>query len=91
MFLVGDIFTVDEGDTAPITLSHLKASDVDTVLHELVVNLVSPPQFGYIENVLPSPGFEKSNTGISVGKHYMQQKKLLHNDLISDNVKKIDV
>ncbi|XP_034470970.1 FRAS1-related extracellular matrix protein 1a isoform X2 [Hippoglossus hippoglossus] len=62
----GDIFLVDEGGTAPITSSHLKASDVDTVLDELVVSLISPPQFGYIENVLPSPGFEKSNTGISI-------------------------
>ncbi|XP_029310735.1 FRAS1-related extracellular matrix protein 1a isoform X2 [Cottoperca gobio] len=62
----GDIFLVDEGGSAPITASHLKASDVDTVLDKLVVNLISPPQFGYIENVLPSPGFEKSNTGISI-------------------------
>ncbi|KAM9425545.1 FRAS1-related extracellular matrix protein 1a [Pholidichthys leucotaenia] len=62
----GDIFTVDEGGSAPITVSHLKASDVDTVVEELVVSLVSPPQFGYIENILPSPGFEKSNTGISI-------------------------
>ncbi|KAG7255644.1 hypothetical protein CRUP_008470 [Coryphaenoides rupestris] len=62
----GDIFVVDEGGTAPITTSHLKASDVDTALEELVISLVSPPQFGYIENVLPSPGFEKSNAGISI-------------------------
>ncbi|XP_053199816.1 FRAS1-related extracellular matrix protein 1a [Scomber japonicus] len=62
----GDIFVVDEGGTAPITVSHLKASDVDTVLEKLVVSLISPPQFGYIENVLPSPGFEKSNMGISI-------------------------
>ncbi|XP_075943318.1 FRAS1-related extracellular matrix protein 1a [Anarhichas minor] len=62
----GDIFTVDEGGSAPITASHLKAFDVDTVLDKLVVSLISSPQFGYIENVLPSPGFEKSNTGISI-------------------------
>lgn len=65
---VGDIFRVDEAGTAPITASHLKASDMDTVLDKLVISLISPPQFGYIENVLPSPGFEKSNTGISIGK-----------------------
>lgn len=59
---------MDEGGSAPITPSHLKASDVDTVVHELLVHLISPPQFGYIENVLPSPGFEKRNTGISVGE-----------------------
>ncbi|XP_070711353.1 FRAS1-related extracellular matrix protein 1a [Pempheris klunzingeri] len=62
----GGIFMVDEGGTAPITASHLKASDMDTVLDRLVVSLIALPQFGYIENVLPSPGFEKSNTGISI-------------------------
>ncbi|XP_075999811.1 FRAS1-related extracellular matrix protein 1a isoform X1 [Genypterus blacodes] len=62
----GDIFVVDEGGTAAITISHFKASDVDSVLEELVVSLISPPQFGYIENVLPNPGFEKSNIGISI-------------------------
>ncbi|CAI5682307.1 unnamed protein product [Oreochromis niloticus] len=60
------IFKVNEGGTAPITAAHLKASDMDTVLDELVISLTSPPQFGYIENVLPSPGFEKSNTGVSI-------------------------
>lgn len=59
---------MNEGGTAPITASHLKASDADTVLDELVVNLISPPQFGYIENILPSPGFERSNTGVSIGE-----------------------
>uniref|UniRef100_A0A3Q2V9Z3 Fras1 related extracellular matrix 1a n=1 Tax=Haplochromis burtoni TaxID=8153 RepID=A0A3Q2V9Z3_HAPBU len=59
---------LNEGGTAPITAAHLKASDVDTVLDELVISLTSPPQFGYIENVLPSPGFEKSNTGVSTGE-----------------------
>ncbi|XP_072314872.1 FRAS1-related extracellular matrix protein 1a [Eucyclogobius newberryi] len=63
----GDIFVVDEGGTASISTSHLKASDPDTPLDELVVSLVSSPQFGYIENILPSPGFEKSNMGISIG------------------------
>ncbi|KAM9400758.1 FRAS1-related extracellular matrix protein 1a isoform 1-T2 [Salvelinus alpinus] len=62
----GDVFVVDEGGVAPITVAHLSASDVDTPLEELVISLVSPPQYGYIENILPSPGFEKSNTGISI-------------------------
>uniref|UniRef100_A0A8D0D5C7 Fras1 related extracellular matrix 1a n=1 Tax=Sander lucioperca TaxID=283035 RepID=A0A8D0D5C7_SANLU len=66
VFPVDNIFIVDEGGSASITASHLKASDVDTVLDQLVVSLISPPHFGYIENVLPSPGFEKSNTGISI-------------------------
>uniref|UniRef100_A0A3Q2Q6U8 FRAS1-related extracellular matrix protein 1 n=1 Tax=Fundulus heteroclitus TaxID=8078 RepID=A0A3Q2Q6U8_FUNHE len=75
----GDIFTVDEGGTALITAAHLKASDVDTVVDKLVVSLISPPQFGYIENVLPSPGFEKSNTGISIAS-------FLYKDIIEGHI-----
>ncbi|KAL6118931.1 frem1 [Pungitius sinensis] len=74
-----DIFTVDEGGSAPITASHLKASDLDTVLDELVFSLISSPQFGYIENVLPSPGFEKSNTGISIAS-------FLYKDILDGHV-----
>lgn len=70
-FFLGDMFVVSEGGSAPITTSHLKASDEDTELEQLVVSLVSPPQFGYIENVLPSPGFEKSNMGISIGEDFI--------------------
>uniref|UniRef100_A0A3P9KP61 FRAS1-related extracellular matrix protein 1 n=1 Tax=Oryzias latipes TaxID=8090 RepID=A0A3P9KP61_ORYLA len=62
----GAIFMVDEGGAGSISTLHLKASDLDTVEDELTISLISPPQFGFIENVLPSPGFEKSNTGISI-------------------------
>ncbi|XP_055084970.1 FRAS1-related extracellular matrix protein 1a isoform X2 [Periophthalmus magnuspinnatus] len=75
----GGIFVVDEGGTASISASHLKASDEDTPLDELVVSLVSSPQFGYIENVLPSPGFEKSNMGISIAS-------FLYKDIITGHV-----
>ncbi|KAF7649534.1 hypothetical protein LDENG_00139980 [Lucifuga dentata] len=64
--ITGDMLVVDEGGSALIAGSHLKASDVDTVQEQLVVSLISSPQFGYVENVLPSPGFEKSNIGISI-------------------------
>nr|XP_023676697.1 FRAS1-related extracellular matrix protein 1 [Paramormyrops kingsleyae] len=64
--ITGEVFVVDEGASASITVAHLRVSDVDTPLEELEFILVSPPQFGYIENILPSPGFEKSNMGISI-------------------------
>ncbi|KAJ0055746.1 hypothetical protein NL108_011334, partial [Boleophthalmus pectinirostris] len=75
----GDIFVVDEGGSASISASHLKVSDEDSPLDELVVSLVSSPQFGYIENVLPSPGFEKSNMGISIAS-------FLYQDIIAGHV-----
>lgn len=62
----GGILSVDEGGDALITASYLTVSDVDTDLERLVFSLISQPQFGYIENVLPSPGFERSNSGISI-------------------------
>uniref|UniRef100_A0A3Q2YGZ6 Fras1 related extracellular matrix 1a n=1 Tax=Hippocampus comes TaxID=109280 RepID=A0A3Q2YGZ6_HIPCM len=65
-----DIFVVDEGGRAQVNASHLKVSDADTVVDELVVSLVTPPRFGYLENVLPRPGFEKSNVGVSISCSY---------------------
>lgn len=65
----GQVFRVEEGGAAAITPSHLMASDVDTALEALLVTLVQPPHFGYLEDVVPSPGFETSNTGVSVGKY----------------------
>ncbi|XP_076144575.1 FRAS1-related extracellular matrix protein 1a isoform X3 [Alosa pseudoharengus] len=63
----GDVFVVDEGGSATLKETHLKVADPDTPEGDLEVVILSPPQVGYIENILPSPGFEKSNMGISIG------------------------
>ncbi|CAH2293764.1 FRAS1-related extracellular matrix 1 isoform X1 [Pelobates cultripes] len=63
---IGEIFVVDEGKSAAITINHLGATDPDTDIAAIKFILASPPQYGYIENILPSPGFEKSNMGISI-------------------------
>lgn len=62
------MFVVEEGFSAALTINHLSATDPDTAADDLEFVLVSPPQFGYLENTLPSAGFEKSNMGISIGK-----------------------
>uniref|UniRef100_A0A672MFC2 FRAS1-related extracellular matrix protein 1 n=1 Tax=Sinocyclocheilus grahami TaxID=75366 RepID=A0A672MFC2_SINGR len=64
--VVGEVFMVDEGGSASITDAHLRVEDQDSAPEDLNLILVAPPQFGYIENILPSPGFEKSNMGISI-------------------------
>lgn len=66
----GTIFIVDEGFSAALTVNHLSAADPDTAADDLEFVLVSPPQFGYLENTLPSAGFEKSNMGISIGESW---------------------
>ncbi|XP_058637530.1 FRAS1-related extracellular matrix protein 1a [Onychostoma macrolepis] len=63
---VGEVFMVDEGGSASITVTHLRVEDQDSAPEDLNLILAAPPQFGYIENILPSPGFEKSNMGISI-------------------------
>lgn len=66
---------VDEGGSASITVTHLRVEDQDSAPEDLNFILVAPPQFGYIENVLPSPGFEKSNMGISIGETRFTESK----------------
>ncbi|XP_077057949.1 FRAS1-related extracellular matrix protein 1a isoform X2 [Siphateles boraxobius] len=63
---VGEVFVVNEGGSASITMTHLRVEDQDSAPEDLKLILVAPPKFGYIENILPSPGFEKSNMGISI-------------------------
>ncbi|MGH0158379.1 UNVERIFIED_CONTAM: hypothetical protein FKN15_035475 [Acipenser sinensis] len=63
---VGDMFVVDEGSSAGLLPDSLSASDDDTFPEGLHFLLETPPQYGYLENTLPSPGYEKSNTGLSV-------------------------
>ncbi|XP_058551293.1 FRAS1-related extracellular matrix protein 1 isoform X4 [Neofelis nebulosa] len=75
---IGTMFIVDEGFSAAITINHLSATDPDTAADDLEVVLVSLPQFGYLENTLPSAGFEKSNMGISIASFQWKDMKALH-------------
>uniref|UniRef100_A0A8C9Q3I3 FRAS1-related extracellular matrix protein 1 n=1 Tax=Spermophilus dauricus TaxID=99837 RepID=A0A8C9Q3I3_SPEDA len=75
---IGTLFLVDEGFSAALTINHLSANDPDTAADDLEFVLVSPPQFGYLENTLPSVGFEKSNMGISIASFHWKDMKALH-------------
>uniref|UniRef100_A0A669QDU3 FRAS1-related extracellular matrix protein 1 n=1 Tax=Phasianus colchicus TaxID=9054 RepID=A0A669QDU3_PHACC len=74
----GARFVVEEGSSTALTSNHLFATDPDTTADDLEFVLVSPPQFGYIENILPSPGFEKSNIGISIASFQLKHLKALN-------------
>uniref|UniRef100_F7I8I1 FRAS1-related extracellular matrix protein 1 n=1 Tax=Callithrix jacchus TaxID=9483 RepID=F7I8I1_CALJA len=75
---IGSMFVVDEGCSAALTVNHLSASDPDTAADDLEFVLVSPPQFGYLENILPSVGFEKSNMGISIDSFQWKDMNAFH-------------
>lgn len=66
--LSGDMFVVDEGSSACLCGGVLGAEDPDTYPEELLFLLENPPLQGFLENTLPSPGFEKSNAGLRVGQ-----------------------
>uniref|UniRef100_A0A671T053 FRAS1-related extracellular matrix protein 1-like n=1 Tax=Sinocyclocheilus anshuiensis TaxID=1608454 RepID=A0A671T053_9TELE len=63
---LGNMFVVDEGASACLCGGVLEASDPDSHPDQLMFHLVTPPQYGFLENTLPSPGFEKSNAGLRV-------------------------
>ncbi|KAL7855197.1 hypothetical protein SRHO_G00173870 [Serrasalmus rhombeus] len=64
--IIGNMLVVDEGSSACLCGGVLAATDPDTKPEQLIFQLESPPQYGFVENTLPSPGFEKSNAGIRV-------------------------
>ncbi|XP_056132911.1 FRAS1-related extracellular matrix protein 1b [Lampris incognitus] len=64
---MGDsMFVVDEGSSACLCGGVLGAMDPDTPHDQLTFHLEVPPQHGFLENTLPTPGFEKSNAGVRV-------------------------
>uniref|UniRef100_A0A3B3RES9 Fras1 related extracellular matrix 1b n=1 Tax=Paramormyrops kingsleyae TaxID=1676925 RepID=A0A3B3RES9_9TELE len=63
---IGHMFMVDEGSVACLCGGFLGATDADSPQDQLLFSLDLPPEHGFIENTLPSPGFEKSNAGLGV-------------------------
>nr|XP_008101362.1 PREDICTED: FRAS1-related extracellular matrix protein 1 isoform X1 [Anolis carolinensis] len=88
--ITGAMFVVDEGSTAAITISHLCGTDPDTEADDLQFVLASPPQFGYIENILPSPGFEKSNMGISITSFQLKNLKAQHINYVQSRHRRVE-
>ncbi|KAG8130544.1 hypothetical protein E2320_017169 [Naja naja] len=87
---IGLVFSVQEGASAAITSKHLYATDRDTNADDLQFVLTSPPQFGYIENILPSPGFEKSNEGISIASFHMENVRKMQINYVQTRHRRIE-
>ncbi|KAI5101073.1 fras-related extracellular matrix protein 1b isoform X1 [Silurus meridionalis] len=63
---IANMLAVEEGSSACLCGDLLMATDPDTKPDQLNFFLEIPPLYGFLENTLPSPGFEKSNAGIQV-------------------------
>ncbi|KAM5299128.1 FRAS1-related extracellular matrix protein 1 [Ctenodactylus gundi] len=88
--VIGSMFIVDEGFSAALTINHLSAVDPDTATDDLQFVLGSCPQFGYLENTLPSAGFEKSNMGISIASFQWKDMKALHINYVQSRHQRIE-
>ncbi|XP_033098560.1 FRAS1-related extracellular matrix protein 1-like, partial [Anneissia japonica] len=70
--VVGNPYFVDEGQKATINSNSLSAVDSDTVPQDITFFITENSQWGFLENVLPDVGSEKSNAGKAITSFTMQ-------------------
>uniref|UniRef100_A0A4W4F1X1 Cadherin domain-containing protein n=1 Tax=Electrophorus electricus TaxID=8005 RepID=A0A4W4F1X1_ELEEL len=63
---VGPQFTVVEGEKNVIQTLHISADDIDTPNDDLLCTVIVQPTSGYLENISPAPGSEKSRSGTAI-------------------------
>uniref|UniRef100_A0A8C5C0N3 FRAS1 related extracellular matrix 2a n=1 Tax=Gadus morhua TaxID=8049 RepID=A0A8C5C0N3_GADMO len=59
-------FSVIEGEKYNIGPQYLDADDNDTPSEDILCTIIVQPTAGYVENISPAPGSEKSRTGTAV-------------------------
>ncbi|XP_038647842.1 FRAS1-related extracellular matrix protein 3 [Scyliorhinus canicula] len=64
--MIGEHYTVLEGEKNVITLANLNAGDKDTPNDDILCTIIVQSTFGYVENISPAPGSEKSRTGTAI-------------------------
>ncbi|XP_059819449.1 FRAS1-related extracellular matrix protein 2-like [Hypanus sabinus] len=63
---VGEQYTVVEGEKNALTMANLNAKDVDTSTDDILCTIIVQSTSGYLENISPAPGSERSRSGMSI-------------------------
>lgn len=69
---------VEEGGKVPITFDNINVTDVDTNDDDIVCTIVDETQYGYLENISPAPGSEKSRAGRPISAFTVRDLRLNH-------------
>lgn len=75
---VGEQFIVMEGDKSVITSMHINAKDVDSLNDDILCTIIIQPISGYVENISPAPGSEKSRAGIAISAFTLKDLRQGH-------------
>ncbi|XP_058132901.1 LOW QUALITY PROTEIN: FRAS1-related extracellular matrix protein 2 [Dasypus novemcinctus] len=75
---VGEQFAVPEGDKRTITPAHLSVEDADSLNDDILCTILTQPASGYVENISPAPGSEKSRAGLAVSAFSLKDLRQGH-------------